>query len=217
MNLADTYRHKGMRRRLIEKLVDEGITNKKVLNAMLKVPRHYFFEKAFVEKAYQNQAFPIGEQQTISQPYTVAYQSSMLNIKHGDKVLEIGTGSGYQSCILAELGADVVSIERFRNLHYKAKRLIRYMGYDNVLCIFGDGYEGSKIHSPFDKILITAAAPIIPPKLMAQLKIGGMMVVPYGYGKTQRMLRITKIDTHKYLEEEGQQFRFVPMVKGTIY
>ena len=211
----DTYRHKGMRVRLAEKLQDAGIKDEKVLEAIMTVPRHFFFfDKAFVEKAYQNFAFPIGEEQTISQPYTVAYQTEMLKIKAGDRVLEVGTGSAYQAVILATMGAKVYSIERNQKLHTKAKNLLEELGYNDVTAIFGDGYEGAPSFAPFDKVIVTAAAPELPTKLIEQLNVGGLMVVPVGKN-SQVMLKITKISETEYTVEEKGGFRFVPMLKGT--
>lgn len=205
-----------MRRKLLSEIEQQGITNEQVLKAMFAVPRHVFFEKAFLEKAYENVAFPIGEGQTISQPYTVAYQTQLLEVTKGDKILEVGTGSGYQACILAEMGARVITIERNRKLHEKARDMVRLLGYSSITLIFGDGYEGAPIYAPFDKILVTAAAPEIPQKLQAQLKTGGILVIPVGSDHTQVMLKITKISENEFLEEKGQLFKFVPLLKGLI-
>ncbi|MGB0840390.1 MAG: protein-L-isoaspartate(D-aspartate) O-methyltransferase [Chitinophagales bacterium] len=214
--MEDSYRHKGMRRKLVAQIASEGINNQQVLDAMERVPRHFFFDLAFLEKAYKNQAFPIGEGQTISQPFTVAYQSALLEVQKGDKVLEIGTGSGYQACILAELGANVVSIERHKKLYLKAKVLTRAMGYANIRLIFGDGYKGAVNFSPFDKILITAAAPYVPVTLLNQLRVGGILVVPLGED-TQTMTRIRKKNEENYIHEQFGAFRFVPMLKGKAF
>jgi len=211
----DTYRHKGMRVRLAEKLQDAGIVDERILQAIMTVPRHFFFfDKAFVEKAYLNNAFPIGEEQTISQPYTVAYQSEILQIEAGDRVLEIGTGSSYQAAILATMGAKVYTIERNQKLHKKAKRLLQELHYDDVIAIFGDGYEGAPSFAPFDKVIVTAAAPEIPKKLIEQLRVGGLMVIPVGEDG-QVMMKITKVSETEYTVEEKGKFRFVPMLKGT--
>ncbi|MFK7908882.1 MAG: protein-L-isoaspartate(D-aspartate) O-methyltransferase [Chitinophagales bacterium] len=211
----DTYRHKGMRVRLAEKLQDAGIVDEKVLHAIMTVPRHFFFfDKAFVEKAYLNNAFPIGEEQTISQPYTVAYQSEMLQIEAGDRILEVGTGSSYQAAILATMGAKVYSIERNYKLHKKAKKLLQDLRYEDVTAIFGDGYEGAPSFAPFDKVIVTAAAPEIPKKLIEQLRVGGLMVIPVGEDG-QVMMKITKVSETEYTVEEKGKFRFVPMLKGT--
>ena len=213
--IEDTYKHKGMRIRLAEKIEEAGIKDERVLHAIMTVPRHFFFfDKAFVETAYENRAFPIGEQQTISQPYTVAFQTEILQIEAGDRVLEIGTGSGYQASILAVMGAKVYSIERNQKLHRKSKKLLQELGYDNINPIFGDGYEGAPAFAPFDKVIVTAAAPEIPKKLIEQLRVGGLMVVPVGENG-QTMLKITKISETEYTVEEKGRFRFVPMLKGT--
>lgn len=212
--LKDTYRHIGMRRKLITKIAALGIEDEQILDALLQVPRHFFFEKAFVEKAYENQAFPIGEGQTISQPYTVAYQTALLNIKAGDKVLEVGTGSGYQACILVEMGAKVVTIERNQRLYQQTKALLETIGYPTITTLFGDGYEGAITYAPFDKIIVTAAAPYIPPVLLDQLKIDGILVIPVGE-KRQTMYQITKASSQKFIKEDKGAFRFVPLLKGT--
>ena len=215
--LTDLYKHQGMRRKLINALRREGIEDERILTAMLQVPRHFFFEKAFVEKAYENIAFPIGENQTISQPYTVAYQTQMLQVKPGDVVLEIGTGSGYQAAILAALGAKVVTIERNRKLHEHAKQLLVEMGYNNIIHLFGDGYEGSPNLAPFNGILITAAAPYVPPALLNQLAIGGRLVAPVGNEQHQQMWCIEKLDNQNYNTTKGEWFKFVPLLKGKVF
>src|SRR3569833_2785802 len=174
----DTYRHKGLSRNLVETVKSKGITDEKVLDAIEKIPRHFFLDSAFDEVAYEDEAFPIAEGQTISQPYTVAYQSQLLEIKPFDKVLEIGTGSAYQASVLAELGAQVYTIERQKKLFDSNKKFDFIKKYPNIKFFYGDGYEGLPTFAPFDKVLITAAAPEIPQKLVAQLKIGGMMVIP---------------------------------------
>ncbi len=213
----DTYRHIGMRRKMVEDLMTQGISDELVLKAMLGVPRHFFFDNAFVEKAYENRAFPIGEKQTISHPYTVAHQSSLLQLKPGMKVLEVGTGSAYQACVLSAMGMKVVTIERFRSLYEQSNYLIRKMKYPNITTLFGDGFEGAKLHAPFDRILVTAAAPHVPQALLQQLKIGGIMVIPLGDGEVQKMLRITKKNDIAFIKEEGDDFRFVPMLKGKVF
>lgn len=215
MNLTDTFRHKGMRKKLVETVKAKGIQDEDVLRAIATVPRHLFaFESAFVERAYEDSAFPIEEGQTISQPYTVAYQTQLLEVKKGDKILEVGTGSGYQACILAELKARVFTIERMKKLYEKTKALIPALGYSNVKCFYGDGYEGLPSFAPFDKILVTAAAPDVPHKLLAQLNKGGMLVVPVGSGDMQVMKRFTKISNDEIKEEVFDTFRFVPMLPG---
>lgn len=213
--MQDTYRHLGMRRRLIDTLSNERSFSPAVLEAMLKVPRHFFFEKAFVEKAYENRAFPIGEEQTISQPLTVAYQTDLLQIESGMTVLEIGTGSGYQACILAAMGAIVYSIERNRKLHNQARHLLHRMHYDDrITTLLGDGYEGALQYAPFDRILVTAAAPNIPTTLVEQLKIGGRLVVPVGNSEEQEMTLLIKTDNEHTEQHTYGKFRFVPMLKG---
>ncbi len=209
----DTYRHKGLRKKLIDSIREKGITDENVLNAMMNIPRHFFLDTALQDIAYQDRAFPIAEGQTISQPYTVAYQTQLLQVKQYDKVLEIGTGSVYQASVLAEMGAQVFTIERQKKLYEKNKNFIFKSKYPNIKFFYGDGFEGLPTYAPFDKIVITAAAPLIPPKLIKQLKPGGKMVLPLDEGKYQRMLRITK--TEEGCEEESfENFSFVPMLKG---
>ena len=210
----DTYRHKGMRRQLVDIIRQKGIFDERVLEAILRVPRHYFMDSAFDKIAYEDRAFPIAEGQTISQPYTVAYQTQLLEIKPYDKVLEIGTGSAYQACILAEMEAKVFSIERQRKLFDGNKEFSYLKKYPNLKLFFGDGYEGLPTYAPFDRVLVTAAAPFIPPKLIEQLKPGGKMVIPVGESNVQRMLRITKLQDESVREEVFDNFSFVPMVEG---
>jgi protein-L-isoaspartate(D-aspartate) O-methyltransferase len=213
-NFEDTYRHKGLRNQLVQQLKQKGITNMAVLNAIQQIPRHFFLDSAFDKIAYEDRAFPIGEGQTISQPYTVAYQTQLLQIKKSDKVLEIGTGSMYQACVLAELGAWVYTIERQKKIFDANKTFTFKNKYPNIKSFFGDGYEGLPTFAPFDKIIITAAAPFIPPKLVEQLKIGGLMVIPINEGISQRMLRITKVAPDACKEESFDLFSFVPMLTG---
>lgn len=210
----DTYQHKGMRKQLVALLREKGITDELVLQAINTIPRHFFLDSAFDKIAYEDRAFPIGEDQTISQPYTVAYQTELLQIKKTDKVLEIGTGSVYQSTILAEMGAWVYTIERQKKLYEKHKTFIFRTKYPNIKFFYGDGFEGLPSYAPFDKIIITAAAPFVPPKLLTQLKTGGMMVIPVDEGEAQRMLRITKLPDGSLKEESFEQFSFVPMLTG---
>ena len=210
----DTYRHKGLRKKLIDVLIDKGITDENVLKAINTIPRHYFLDSAFDEIAYEDRAFPIAAEQTISQPYTVAYQTQLLQIKPFDKVLEIGTGSIYQATVLVEMGAKVFTIERQKELFDKTKHFIFKKEYPNLKFFYGDGYEGLPTYGPFDKIIITAAAPFIPPKLIEQLKVGGFMVVPVDEGAHQRMVRLTKIADGGYTEETFENFSFVPMLTG---
>ncbi len=210
----DTYRHKGLRKKLTDTVRSKGITDEAVLDAIHSIPRHFFLDSAFDEKAYEDRAFPIGEGQTISQPYTVAYQTQLLEIKKFEKVLEIGTGSAYQACVLAEMGAMVYTIERQKKL-YDANKNFQYLKkYPSIKFFYGDGYEGLPTFAPFDKIIITAAAPEIPPKLIQQLKAGGMMVIPVGAGDLQRMMRITKLESGAIREEVFDHFSFVPMIEG---
>lgn len=210
----DTYRHKGLRKKLVEGIRSKGITDEKILDAVDKIPRHFFLDSAFDERAYEDRAFPIGEGQTISQPYTVAYQTQLLEVKKFEKVLEIGTGSGYQACILAEIGAQVYTIERQKKLFESNKNFDFLKKYPTIKFFYGDGYEGLPTFAPFDKIIITAAAPEVPQKLIEQLKPGGMMVLPLGTGEVQRMMRITKLESGSFKEEVFDHFSFVPMIEG---
>ena len=210
----DTYRHKGLRKKLLDILRDKGITDEAVLNAMNNIPRHFFMDSALDNIAYEDRAFPISDGQTISQPYTVAYQTQLLQLKKNDKVLEIGTGSIYQATVLAELGAKVFTIERQKNLFDKTKQYIFKTKYNNLKFFYGDGFEGLPTFAPFDKVIITAAAPFIPPKLMQQLKTGGYMVIPVNEGVQQRMLRLTKNADGTWSEEVFENFSFVPMLVG---
>ena len=210
----DTYRHKGLRKQLVDSLKQKGITDEKVLNAINNIPRHYFLDSAFDKVAYEDRAFPIAESQTISQPYTVAYQTQLLEVKQFDKVLEIGTGSGYQAMVLAEMGAQVFTIERQKKLFDELRKFILRNRYPNIKYFYGDGYEGLPTFAPFDKVIVTAAAPFVPPKLVDQLKKGGKMVVPVGEGSIQKMLRITKNADGTITEDVLDKFSFVPMVEG---
>lgn len=210
----DSYRHKGLRKKLVEIVREKGITNEKVLEAIEKIPRHYFLDSAFDEVAYEDRAFPIGEDQTISQPYTVAYQTQLLDVKPFNKVLEIGTGSAYQACVLAELGVQLCTIERQKKLFESNKKFEYLRKYPNIKFFYGDGFEGLPTFAPFDKVIITAAAPFIPPKLIAQMKVGGVMVIPIDSGDTQIMKRITKLENGALKEEIFDRFSFVPMLVG---
>jgi protein-L-isoaspartate(D-aspartate) O-methyltransferase len=210
----DTYRHKGLRKKLIDSIRDKGITDERVLNAMMNIPRHFFLDTALDHIAYQDRAFPIQEGQTISQPYTVAYQTQLLEVEPYDKILEIGTGSAYQASVLAEMGANVFTIERQKKLFELNKDFIFRKKYPNIKFFYGDGFEGLPTFAPFDKILITAAAPFIPPKLIQQLKPGGQMVLPLDDDGLQKMMRITKNEHGTYEEETFSNFSFVPMLKG---
>lgn len=210
----DTYRHKGLRKKLVQGIQAKGITDERVLDAMLEVPRHFFLDSAFDEVAYEDRAFPIGEGQTISQPYTVAYQSQLLEIKPFMKVLEVGTGSAYQAVVLAEMGAMVYTIERQKKLYESNKQFELLKKYPTIKTFYGDGYEGLPTFAPFDRVIITAAAPFVPPKLIEQLKVGGMMVIPVGAGDIQQMKRITKLEGGAVKEEVFDRFSFVPMLVG---
>ncbi len=210
----DTYRHKGLRKKLVQGIQAKGITDERVLDAMLAVPRHFFLDSAFDEKAYEDKAFPIGEGQTISQPYTVAYQSQLLEVKPFMKVLEIGTGSAYQAVVLAEMGVQVFTIERQKKLFDSNKEFNFLKSYKSIKFFYGDGYLGLPTFGPFDRVIITAAAPEIPQKLIEQLKPGGMMVIPLGAGDLQQMMRITKMENGSLKEEVFDYFSFVPMVYG---
>jgi protein-L-isoaspartate(D-aspartate) O-methyltransferase len=212
--IDDTYRHKGLRNKLVEGIKAKGITDEAVLNAIAKIPRHFFLDSAFDEAAYEDKAFPIGEGQTISQPYTVAYQSQLLEIKKFEKILEIGTGSAYQAVVLAEMGAQVYTIERQKKLFDGNKTFQFLKKYPSIKFFYGDGYEGLPTYAPFDKVIITAAAPEIPQKLIEQLKPGGMMVIPLGSGEVQQMMRITKLENGAMKEEVFDRFSFVPMIEG---
>jgi protein-L-isoaspartate(D-aspartate) O-methyltransferase len=208
----DSFKHKGMRKHLIDQIREKGIKDEAVLSALNKVPRHFFFNQAFLNQAYSDSAFQIGAGQTISQPYTVAYQTSLLHVNKGEKILEIGTGSGYQTCILLELGAKVFSIERQKELYDKAIQMLPLMGYNPKL-FYGDGYLGLPSYAPFDKILITCGAPFIPDELIKQLKTGGLMVVPVGAGDVQVMTVVRKTGDQTIEKEELKNFRFVPMLE----
>ena len=210
----DTYYHKGLRKQLVAILRTKGIKDERVLAAIETIPRHFFLDTAFERIAYEDRAFPIAAHQTISQPYTVAYQSELLDIKKFDKVLEIGTGSGYQSIVLAILGAQVFTIERQKELHDIAGKFKMLKDYPNIRRFFGDGYEGLPTYAPFDKIIITAAAPYVPPKLIEQLKPGGFMVAPIGDENGQKMMRITREKDGTIKEEQLGDFSFVPMLGG---
>jgi protein-L-isoaspartate(D-aspartate) O-methyltransferase len=208
---TDTFRHMGLRKNLIELLRRKGITDENVLRAMNMVPRHFFFDSSFLEFAYEDKAFPIGSGQTISQPYTVAFQSQLLELSKGMRVLEIGTGSGYQSSILAEMGMRIFTIERQKLLYENLKSLNPPLHY-RIRLFYGDGYAGLPAHAPFDRILITAAAPEIPQALLSQLKPGGILVVPVGGDNEQIMTRIRKTESGEFISETHGSFRFVPML-----
>ncbi|HOZ16023.1 MAG TPA: protein-L-isoaspartate(D-aspartate) O-methyltransferase [Tenuifilaceae bacterium] len=210
----DTFQHKGLRKKLVEEVEAKGITDKRVLEALLKVPRHFFMESGFLNFAYRDQAFPIGAGQTISQPYTVAFQTELLQINHMDKVLEVGTGSGYQTAILMEMKARVYTIERQRELYLNAKALLEEMGYHPHF-FYGDGYKGVPSYGPYNKILVTAGASEIPETLVEQLAVGGRMVIPVGDDRSQVMTLIEKISATEIKTTTHGNFIFVPLLKGT--
>lgn len=212
--MNDSYRHKGLRRQLIKELRSKGIKDERVLEAMEKVPRHLFLNSAFDDWAYRDVAFPIESGQTISQPLTVAIQSSLLDVKNGDKVLEIGTGSGYQACVLAEMGAKVFSLERDELLFKLTSEKLKSMGYSGIRTYLKDGFKGLPRHAPYQKIIVTAAAPRIPKELLEQLDIGGYLVIPVGEGDIQEMRRIIRTGEDSYEEEHHGNFRFVPFLEG---
>ncbi len=213
MDLIDTYRHQGLRRQLIEALRKRGIQNEKVLEAIYALPRHYFLDRAFEEWAYQDKAFPIAAEQTISQPYTVAYMSDILEVGKRMKVLEVGTGSGYQAGILALLGARVFTIERQKELYDQAAQFLPKLGFPQIRFFHRDGYKGLPEFAPFDRIIVTAGAPSVPTALRDQLVVGGIMVIPVGE-ESQVMLRIRRISEHLFEEEPLGDFRFVPFLDG---
>lgn len=209
--MEDSYKHRGLRRKLINTIRSKGIHDEAVLAAMSKVPRHFFFDNAFLEHAYQDKAFPIGQGQTISQPYTVAFQTMLLAVKPGDKVLEIGTGSGYQACILLELGAEVYTIEYNKVLYEKARKFLPKIGYKPHFK-HGDGSLGWPEHAPYDGIVVTAGAPAVPEALKQQLAIGGRLVIPVGSTDRQRMVRIVRTGKNEYQTSEYDYFAFVPLL-----
>ncbi|MCX6251252.1 MAG: protein-L-isoaspartate(D-aspartate) O-methyltransferase [Bacteroidetes bacterium] len=209
--MDDSYKHQGLRKLLIESIRTKGIKDANVLSAMEKVPRHIFFDSSFLNFAYEDKPFPIGAGQTISQPYTVAFQTELLQVRSGDRILEIGTGSGYQACILAEMGAKVFTIERQRSLFDKAVKVLPTLGY-TIKTFYGDGYKGLPAFAPFDKILVTAGAPFIPDPLIKQLKTGGILVIPVGASDIQIMTTITKTGENQYQKREHGTFRFVPLL-----
>ncbi|GAA4085870.1 protein-L-isoaspartate(D-aspartate) O-methyltransferase [Mucilaginibacter panaciglaebae] len=208
---VDNYREQGARKKLVDELRKKGIEDENVLQAIGKIPRHYFFDETFWKQAYKDIAFPIGEGQTISQPYTVAYQTELLHIKKGDRVLEIGTGSGYQACVLAEVGAKVFTIERQEKLYERTRNLLPRMGY-KAHFFLGDGSKGIASHAPYDKIIVTAGAPTVPETLLSQLKIGGTLVIPVGDERSQQMVTILKTGENDYERHVLDTFRFVPLV-----
>ncbi len=213
--LKDTYRHQGKRKLLIAELEKLGIKSRKILDAFQAIPRHYFMDLALDNLAYTNAAFQIGSGQTISHPFTVAFQTELLDFTPNQKILEIGTGSGFQTCILCELGAKVYSIERHQELHLKADRMVKFFGF-NARLKYGDGYKGWPSYAPFDRILVTCGAPGIPSDLKDQLAIGGIMIIPVGEGESQRMIKVRKTSDETFDMEEFGTFKFVPMLERRV-
>ena len=212
LKLRDTSKHQGLRNQLAKVLIAKGITDKNVLEAIRKIPRHLFIDSSFEAHAYQDKAFPIAAEQTISQPYTVAFQSETLAVKPEEKVLEIGTGSGYQTAVLLELNTEVFTIERQHELFKKTSLFLPKIGYKPKKFIFGDGYKGLQDQAPFDKIIVTAGAPFVPKPLLSQLKIGGMLLIPVG-DKTQIMTLFTRKSAKEFEKKELGDFAFVPMLE----
>lgn len=213
--LEDLPRHKGLRNQLVATIKAKGIKDKNVLEAISRVPRHLFMDSGFIDFAYQDKPFPIAADQTISQPYTVAFQTELLEVKPGDRILEIGTGSGYQTAVLIELEAEVYSIERQKELFTKAKKFLPSVGYVPKKIIFGDGYEGIPADAPFDGIIVTAGAPKVPNALLSQLKIGGKLVIPVGED-SQKMTVFTRKGEKEFDKKEYGDFKFVPMLKSSV-
>ena len=212
--MHDSYRHKGLRRQLIEELRAKGINDEHVLGAMMALPRHFFLEKAFEEWAYSDKAFPIGNEQTISQPFTVAYMTSLLAVQKSQKILEIGTGSGYQAGVLSLMGARVYTIERQEELYLKTKNFLKNLGLPNIRCFFRDGSAGLSEFAPYNRIIVTAAAPSVPEALKSQLAIDGIMVIPVGGEEGQIMYKITRLSETDYDSQAFEKFRFVPFLSG---
>ncbi|MBC8464493.1 MAG: protein-L-isoaspartate(D-aspartate) O-methyltransferase [Bacteroidetes bacterium] len=209
--MVDNFRHKGLRQQLVQEVYDKGIRDKKVLEAIAEIPRHLFMDKAFLEFAYQDKAFPIGCGQTISQPYTVAFQTELLQLKPHEKVLEVGTGSGYQAAVLIKLKAQVFTIERQKDLYAKTKDFLPKIGYP-AMFVYGDGYKGLSKMAPFDKIIVTCGAPYIPQDLLSQLKVGGRLVIPVGEGEVQQMTLIVRTSEKDFEKTVFGDFSFVPML-----
>lgn len=214
MDSLDSLRHQGMRKRLADGLRIKGIKDQRVLDAISKIPRHLFMDSSFIQFAYKDQAFPIGAGQTISQPYTVAFQTTLLQLQPNDKVLEVGTGSGYQAAVLVEMGANVFTIERQRELYLKAQQLLPELGYYPKF-FYGDGYKGLPTYGPFDKIIVTAGAPVIPDDLLQQLTIGGRLIIPLGPPEKQVMTVVVRVSEDEFKKETHGTFVFVPLLKGT--
>lgn len=212
--MRDTYTHKGLRSKLVTTLRQKGITNERILSAFMNIPRHLFLDNAFAKWAYSDVAFPIDAEQTISQPYTVAQQTSLLELNGTEKVLEVGTGSGFQACVLAYLGVKVYTIERQEKLFHKTERLLNHIGFGRIRTLLGDGYKGAERFGPYDNTLVTCGAPFVPQDLLDQLKIGGKLVIPLGEGEKQRMIRITKLGEERYQKEDFGECSFVPFLQG---
>lgn len=210
--MKDTFKHQGLRKQLVKVLIDKGIKDENVLNAIGNIPRHLFMDSSFLDHAYQDKAFPIGADQTISQPYTVAFQTELLHVKTGNKILEIGTGSGYQAAVLCELGVKLFSIERQQALFKKTSKFLPKLNYRPKKLIFGDGYIGLEEEAPFDGIIVTAGAPFVPKPLLAQLKIGGRLVIPVG-DDVQIMTLFIRKGPNKFEKHEFGEFRFVPLLE----
>lgn len=211
--MVDSFKHKGLRQKLVDVLISKGITDKGVLNAISKVPRHLFMDSGFLDHAYQDKAFPIAANQTISQPYTVAFQTELLEVNENDKVLEIGTGSGYQTAVLCLLGAEVYSVERQLELFKKSSLFLPKIGFVVKRLVFGDGYKGLKEDAPFDRVLVTAGAPYVPKELLSQLKIGGRLVIPIG-NEEQIMTLYIRTGPKTFEKYEHGKFKFVPMLEN---
>ncbi len=210
--MKDTFKHKGLRQQLVNVLIDKGIKDEAVLKAIGNIPRHLFMDSGFLDHAYQDKAFPIAADQTISQPYTVAFQTELLQVKKESKILEIGTGSGYQAAVLCELGAKVYSIERQQELFKKTSKFLPKLGYRPKKLIFGDGYKGLKEEAPFDGIIVTAGAPFVPKPLLSQLKVGGRLVIPVG-DDVQVMTLFIRKGPKEFEKHEFGDFRFVPLLE----
>jgi len=212
----DTYRHKGLRQRLVSTLIQKGITSPRVLDAIAQVPRHLFLDKAFEEQAYKDKALPIAANQTISQPYTVAFQTQLVDPQPSDYILEVGTGSGYQAAVLAGLCKKLYTIERQKTLYTRTAGLLNRLGYVKVRTLYGDGYKGAPKFAPFDKIIVTAGAREVPQALLTQLKVGGQLIIPSGLKETKKMLRVTKTAESDYETEAYGAFKFVPFLEGMV-
>ncbi len=210
--MKDTFTHQGMRKVLVSTLIEKGIANENVLKAIGKIPRHLFMDSGFINHAYVDKAFPIAADQTISQPYTVARQTELLDLKRGDKILEIGTGSGYQAAVLLEMGAVLYTIERQNELFKKTSRFLPKLGYKPRRMVFGDGYIGLEEEAPFDGIIVTAGAPFVPNPLLAQLKVGAKLVIPVG-DSVQTMTVFTRKSETEFEKDEYGEFRFVPLLE----